>query len=292
MVIKTILAILLLLAVAWAVAFHAGAHRWSGITRDLRTRLVAAGVAPAAAATSVDLDAVEALPPPVQRYLRLVLRDGQPRVTGLRVVHRGTFNVATEGERWFPFESEQVVTTRRPGFDWNGSVRVAPGIPIRVHDAYVAGDGVLRASLLGMVDLADLSGGGALAEGEMMRWLAESPWYPTVLLPGGHVEWAPIDAQSARATVTDGEVRVSLVFHFGDDGLVGAIRADARGRMVGARTTPTPWEGRFWDYAEHGGMRVPTKGEVAWRVGGRLLPYWRGEVIDATYSFERETDAL
>lgn len=281
---KAILASLLLAGIAWAAAFHAGARRWSGITRELRMRLAASDVAPAS--TRVDLEALGDLPPPVQRYLRQVLRDGQPRVSGLRVMHRGTFNVAADGARWFPFESEQVVTTRRPGFDWNGTVRIAPGVPIRVHDAYAAGSGVLRASLFGLVDMADLSGGGALAEGEIMRWLAESPWYPTVLLPGGPVHWDAIDARSARATVTDGDVRVSLVFLFGEEGLVTGVRSENRGRMVGGQVIPTPWEGHFRDYATLGGMRIPTQGEVAWRVDGRDLPYWRGRTVDIAYDFE------
>lgn len=284
MLMKAILALLLLVVAVWALAFHAGARRWSGLTRELRTRLAAAD----AAATSerVDLESLADLPPPVQRYLRQVLRDGQPRVAGLRVMHRGTFNVAADGARWFPFESDQVVTTRRPGFDWNATVRIAPGLPIRVHDAYVAGSGVLRASLFGLVDMANLSGGGALAEGEMMRWLAESPWYPTVLLPGGEVHWEAIDARSARATVVDGGVRVSLVFLFDEEGLVTGVRSDHRGRMVGGQVIPTPWEGRFRDYATHGGMRIPTQGEVAWRVDGRDLPYWRGRTVDIAYGFE------
>jgi hypothetical protein len=70
-------------------------------------------------------------------------------VAGVRMRHEGTFDMG-EGSKdnWMPFTSEQVVVTRGPGFDWNGRVAMMPGLPVRVHDAYVAGEGVLHASLL------------------------------------------------------------------------------------------------------------------------------------------------
>jgi hypothetical protein len=64
-----------------------------------------------------------------------------------------------------------------------------PGLPVRVHDAYVAGEGRLHATLLALITLADLRGTREMAEGELMRFLAEAPWYPTALLPSQGVRW-------------------------------------------------------------------------------------------------------
>ncbi len=79
-------------------------------------------------------------------------------VAGVRVEHNGTFNLSQTSQQWKPFVSEQKVVTQRPGFDWDGRVTLMPGVPVRVHDAYVAGDGILHASLLGLVSLVDLHG--------------------------------------------------------------------------------------------------------------------------------------
>jgi hypothetical protein len=46
----------------------------------------------------------------------------------------------------------------------------------------------------------------------------------------------------------------------------------------------TPWEGRWSDYAERDGMKVPTKGEVAWLMPEGRKPYWRGEVTRLDFS--------
>ena len=159
------------------------------------------------------------------------------------------------------------------------------GRAVHVHDAYVAGAGLLRASVLGLVPVADLRGSGDLAQGELMRYLAEAAWYPTALLPSQGVHWEAIDAHSARATLADGGTWVSLVFRFGDDGLIDTVRADARGRTIANTVIPTPWMGRFWNYAVRDGMRIPLDGEVAWVMPEGPKPYWRGHVVQIRYEF-------
>jgi hypothetical protein len=57
------------------------------------------------------------------------------------------------GAQWRPFTSQ-----RRPGFDWDARIAVLPGVPVCVHDAYVAGEGELQARLFGLVPLADCAG--------------------------------------------------------------------------------------------------------------------------------------
>lgn len=78
-----------------------------------------------------------------------------------------------------------------------------PGFPVRVHDAYVAGTGILTPSILGLFSMGDVSGTGEPARGELMRWFAECAWYPTALLPSQGIEWVAVDATSAQATMTD-----------------------------------------------------------------------------------------
>jgi len=199
--------------------------------------------------------------------------------------HEGRFNMSESGERWKPFTSEQWVAPHRPGFVWNGRVAVLPGLPARVHDAYVGGEGILHATLLGLVSVADERGDGALAAGELMRYLAEATWYPTALLPSQGVTWAAVDDRSASGTLTDGGTSVTLLFTFDERDLIDTVRAEARGRMVGGEIVPTRWLGRYWNYEERGGMRVPLDGEVAWLPPEGEQPYWRGHITGIDYEF-------
>jgi hypothetical protein len=204
---------------------------------------------------------------PVGRYFRLVLEDGQPMVSGVRVQHTGTFNVGEAEDRWKPFTSDQEVATRRPGFDWNGRLAMMPGLPVKVHDAYAAGEGVHQAAALGLVTVVDTRGTGEVAEGELMRFLAEAAWYPTALLPSQGVRWESAGDDSAYATLDEGAHTIRMLFAFEERCLIETVRAEARGKEVGGEVVSTPWQGRFWNYQERGGMLVPLDGEVAW-----LLP--------------------
>jgi hypothetical protein len=277
--------IVLALATFYAAAFAYGAARWKANTQQLRARLESAR-SPVRQQT-VDFSELEGLPDPVQRYFRAVLEDGQPVVTGVQVQHEGTFNTSETAKQWKPFTSKQWVVTRQPGFVWNGRVALLPGFPARVHDAYVAGEGILHVSLLGIVSVVDLRGEGELAEGELMRYLAEAAWYPTALLPSQGVAWEAGDDRSAYGTLSDGHTDITMLFTFDDQDLIDTVRAEARGRAVGGEIVPSPWRGRFWNYEERHGMLVPLDGEVAWLLPEEEKPYWRGHITDLDYELAR-----
>lgn len=278
---KILLAVGVLLAAFTAGAIRYGAFRWNERTRDIRQRLEAARVS--VQPRVVDFGELEGLPAVVQRYLRQVLRDGQPMVTAVSVRHSGMMNLSETSERWKPFASDQRVILRRPGFDWQATVSMMPGLPVRVHDTYVAGNGMLHAAVLGLFTVARVSGTRDMAEGELMRFFAEAAWYPTALLPSQGVRWDAVDERSARGTLRDGDIELTLLFGFNEEGLLETVRAEARGRMVSGQPVRTPWQGRFWNYDERNGMRVPLDGEVAWLLPEGPRPYWRGSITESKY---------
>ena len=277
--------ILLGLTTTAAATLALGAARWRSTTNALHARLDAARL-PTEPAT-YDASELDGLPAPVQRYFRTVLRDGQPLISAVRIEHDGTFNTGESDDQWKPFTSTQRVVTRRPGFVWDARIAMAPGVTARVHDAYVAGEGILYVALFGLVPVADLRGTPEMSHGELLRFLAEAAWYPTALLPSQGVRWEVAGDASARATLRDGDTTVTLLFRFGPDGLIESVRADARGRVVAGVATSAPWEGRWEDYAERGGMRVPLAGEVAWILPGGPKPYWRGRTTRIDFEFAR-----
>jgi len=266
-------------------AVLAGRWRWQSETRTLRDRLEAARVA--VGSRNFQSTHLHSLPAPVQRYLRAALGEGRPLVAAATLEHAGTFNTSEGGDRWRPFVSTQRVVIDRPGFVWAARIAMAPALPAFVHDAYVAGEGLLRAQVLGLFTVAEERATPAVARGELMRFLAEAVWYPTALLPGPNLQWEPLDERSARATLSDGEVSVSLQFEFGVDGWVEAVGTQARERSVAGSAVSTPWRARLWNYAERGGMRVPLDGEVMWVLPQGPAPYWRGHITGVAYEFGR-----
>lgn len=275
------LVVLAALATAW------GARRWRITTGALLDQLAAT---PGSTESGrVDFRELIGLPAPVERYLRLVLEDGAPLIRTVHLAHEGTFNAKEEGEAWKSFTSEQRVVLQPRGFLWNATIRMAPGVPARVHDAYVDGEGILHASVAGLVDVMHLRDRGELARGELMRFMAESPWYPTALLPSAGVRWEAVDNSTARATITEGAHAVTLTFGFGVDGLIATVTAPDRGRMVGQRAVPMAWGGRFSDYQRVAGQLIPMSGEVAWfPPDGGEQPYWRAHITTVSYTYHVE----
>jgi hypothetical protein len=274
---------LAVLAVSGAGLATWGRSRWAAATQALLSQLEAARLP--AKASRYDARELEGLPEPVQRYFRAVLADGQPIVTGVTVRHVGTFNVTALGSRemWMPFTSRQHVLTNRPGFVWDARMSLLPGIAILVHDAYAAGVGTLHPALLGLFSLANQSGSGDIARGELMRYMMEAAWYPTALLPSQGTRWTAVGPASADATMVDGDIRLTMRFTFDAGGQIESIRADARGALVGGKVVMLPWEGRLSNYQERAGMRVPLTAEAAWLPAGGRKPYWRGTVTSADY---------
>jgi hypothetical protein len=151
-------------------------------------------------------------------------------------------------EQWLSFTSTQHVVTHRPGFVWDARISMAPGVAIHVHDAYVAGTGVLAARLPGLFTVMEMPAAPELDQSELMRFLAEAAWYPTALLPGQDVQWEAIDDTRAAATLRDGATSVRLVFQFDEQGLIASVQADDRYRDVNGTLVTTPWQARHWDY--------------------------------------------
>jgi len=167
--------------VLWIALAGIGARRWRRATGELWIRVEATreSMHPA----QPDGSDFAMLPPPVQQYLRTVLRERRSLIATVNLSHRGTLNLSASAQQWKPFVSNQRVVLDRPAFVWDARVALFPGATVRVHDAYVAGEGILHASLGGFYSIARQRGGAELARGELMRFLAEAAWYPTRLLP-------------------------------------------------------------------------------------------------------------
>ena len=260
-----------------------GRWHWTRRSHGLLARLDASRIpAPTAGFDPQELDT---LPPPVARYLRLVLPAGARIIRAVDLAHEGSFNLSQSGERWRYFNSRQHVVTRRPGFLWDARISMMPGLPVHVHDAYVDGEGILAPAIGGLIPLGALRDRDEVARGELMRLLAEAAWYPTFLLPGQGLRWEAIDERNARATLVDGPLSVTMNFQFDEHSLIETIRTADRGRMVEGKIVPTPWEGRLFNYQRHDGMLIPVEAEVAWLTKEGRMPYWRGKMLEIAFHY-------
>jgi hypothetical protein len=280
--IKSIAIVTVSIIVLFGLVSLYGSYQWRLSTDKLRAKLT--GGRQTINPKTYDSKELEGLPDPVQRYFQAVLKEGQPIVTAVNLSQQGLFNMSETEAKWSPFTATQFVTTQRPGFDWDARIQMAPGVSAFVHDAYALGAGSLHVALLGLFTVADVRETPAAAQGELLRFFAEMPWYPTTLLPSQGVRWEAIDDTSARATFTDAPTTVSLVFRFNAEGTIETIRAEARYRD---KLTAMPWSGRFWNYSVCNEMLIPLQGEVGWEYPDGIRLYYKGKVTEINYEFAR-----
>ena len=230
------------------------------------------------------------LPAPIRRYLRHVLPLDQPPVQAVRLEQTGTFRSGGSGAPWKDFTATQHVTIRPPGFVWDASIAMLPGLSVRVLDAYADGKGALWARLGGVVPVADPTPGPALDEGELMRYLAEAPLYPTALLPDMGITWTAVDDRSARATLEHRGTTATLVFHVNDQDEVERVTGKRPFLTDDGTYEDRSWKGTWRNYERRGSLRVPTEGEVAWIHPEGAVAYWRGHMESTEYQFANHDD--
>ena len=278
--IKWIAIIGVLIIVSFGIAAIYGSYRWESDTDRLRAKLTNGRqtIKP----KIYNQKEIEGLPEPVQRFFRTVIKDGQAIVAAVKLSQQGLFNMSETENKWSPFTATQFVITQRLGFDWDARIQMAPGVNAFVHDTYLLGEGSLHASLLGLFTVAKIPSTPEANQGELLRFFAEAPWYPTALLPSQGVRWEAINDTSARATLTDGATTVSVVFQFNAEGTIDTFRTEARYRD---KLTAMPWGGRFGEYSVRNGMLIPLEGEVGWEYPEGTRLYFKGRTTEISYEF-------
>lgn len=98
-------------------------------------------------------------------------------------------------------------------------------------------------------------------------------------------DWDAVDDHSAHATLKDGDITLTLLFRFNEEGLIDTVFAESRAQIIGGKVTHAPWKCRVWNYAIRDGMRVPLDGEAAWMMAEGAKPYWRGHINTLSYEF-------
>ncbi len=228
---------------------------------------------------------IDQLPPVVQQYFRSVLTPNQPMIAAASLTHEGSFNMGENDGPWKKVTSSERVITKRPGFVWSGNIQLAPGLKVRLHEAYVAGVGVEHPSLQGLYSITDRLGDFSTARSELIRFYAEAVWYPTALLPSQGVTWRGIDDHTAMASARDGGISIDLEFVFRDDGLIETVRTPKFGNAPLGTPTVAAWEMHWSDYRVHASMRIPFTGEAYWALPHGHKAYWRGQLKKIDFEF-------
>lgn len=174
------------------------------------------------------------------------------------------------------FRARQRIAIAAPGFLWRADFGRF-GL-VHVADYFIGGTGGLEGRFLGALPFLRFAGSAAAAKGEIMRYLAELPWSPDAILRNRALDWHVLDERTLRVAAGTGASRGEVRLLLGQDGLVIAVEADDRPRLENGAAVERPWRGRFWDYREIEGRKIPLRGEGSWLLDEGEMVYWRGTI--------------
>lgn len=241
--------------------------------RDVRDRRRSLEAERSAGAT-FDPESVADLPPPARRYLRHAVEPGAPVARHVAVTMDGEFRL---GARWRPFEATEVLAARR-GFVWQPTVHLGPGLWVSGADFYVDGTGGQRFYLDGLLPVVRARG-PAVDRSSAGRFLAESVWLPTSLLPEVGADWEAVSERRARVRLPWADEPLTLTVD--DDG---ALRSVETRRVDGDTGEPRPFGAFVESERTVGGLTVPWRLEVGWGVGtDGYDPFFRAGLREATF---------
>lgn len=223
------------------------------------------------ASPELDTASVQKLPEPVQRYIRFTFPSGPPAYGVVRLSASGQFRRPLTQD-FNPTTANQVIASGVPALMFSATTPIIPGVWARAYDFFANGEMEMKAKILSTVTVVDEKQTPTLNEISLRRWLLESALYPAALLPGGPVTWEPLDEDSARAVVTWGSMRASMVAYFAPDGRMTHMQAESDGDLA------TPYHGSGEhvaraNYQNVGHQMIPMDFTISRMAGGKLCVF-------------------
>lgn len=214
---------------------------------------------------------LDGLPEPVQRYFKYALNDGMPYISLVRLKHNGLFKTNLK-KAFITITGKQYFSVQKPQFIWKGTT-----LFFTARDSFIADRGNLKVSLFNIFTVVD-GRGSEINEGEMQRWLAESVWFPTNLLPSENIAWIAIDENSAKLSFRYKEISFDFIITFNAVGEI--VTMETQRFMTDKRE---PWVCRMEKYKEINGVKIPVSAEVIWKLKTGDFSYAKFEVTAIRY---------
>jgi len=214
------------------------------------------------------------LPVCVQRWLENSGAIGKEKIQTVHLKQQGLLRTK-EDQPWMTTTAEEYFTVEKPGFIWRARIKAAPFLYIAGRDKYFEGKGKMLIKLLSLVTVVDAAG-KELDQGALLRYLAETIWFPTAAL-SDYIQWEEIDAHSAKAVMSYKGVTASGVFVFNEDYEATSFSGQ-RYREKNGRYRLETWSPRVWDYKDFNGFKLPAKAEVIWKLKSGDFKWYQLEI--------------
>lgn len=222
---------------------------------------------------------IQALPAPVQRWLRSSGVAGKPLPYNLRLKQTGKMRTAPS-QAWMKVEAEQYFNIEEPAFVWQVHTRMK-GMPVNGRDKYVNGKGSMLITASGLIRIVDASA-MEINQGSMLRYMGELCWFPAAAL-SKYISWEEIDEHHAKMIMEYEGLKAEGMCTIDDKGRL--TRFDAKRYMgSGKDAVLNDWYAECLEWQEMDGVVVPVKGTVNWKLKEGPFDYYHYTITQLEYN--------
>jgi hypothetical protein len=231
---------------------------------------------------SITAAMISDLPDPVQNWLMVSGVVGREPVRTVRLRQEVHLKMKPEQKDWTDARAEQYYSTDPPAFIWHVDMEMLPLIGVQGRDKFVGGRGSMLIKLLSLIPIVDESDNEKLNTGALQRYLGEIVWFPSAAL-SPYITWEPLDAFSARATMTYSGTTGSGTFFFNKKGDFEKFSA-LRWMGSGDEASQHEWVITVEAYRTMDGIRIPSACRATWKLPDGDWTWLELEITEITYN--------
>jgi len=221
------------------------------------------------------------LPEIVKKYIRYTGFTGREKILNFRAEFKGGIRFKPN-EGYMPLKSVQYNF-----FDVHSRlfyiVAKKSGIPAIGLHLYRDAKAIFKVKILGLFTVVDASG-PKMDQGETVTVLNDMVFMAPGALIDKKIQWENIDDLTVKATFTNGDIKVSAVLYFNEEGrLLNFISSD-RFETDGKEYINNPWETPASEYKDIDGYRIPSKAKLIYKRPEGDFCYGEFELVSMEYN--------
>jgi len=160
-----------------------------------------------------------------------------------------------------------------------------PLITITGRDKFVNGKGEVLIKFLSLINVSNVGGDDKINSATMIRYLAETAWFPTAAL-SSYINWEAINTTTAKAIMTYKGLSVFGVLKFAENGDLLSFEAE-RYKGKGRDASLEKWLVEITGYKDFSGIRIPYKSKVTWKLKTGDFNWANVELTDLEFNKQR-----
>lgn len=244
---------------------------------DLKICLQRSDSLPAPLLTEADL---QSLPLPVQHYLRNSGVVNKPKIHNARIIFNG--EMRGKAKDYFSFTSQQYNFFDTPARLFFMKAKMF-GINIPGYHRFSDGEATMDIRFFGLFSIVKHEG-AAMNKTETVTLLNDMCLLAPASLIDRRIAWQAIDSNHCKAVFTSGNIVVSALLSFNEDGdLIDFVSDD---RMDVSDMKFYPWSTPVHDYQNLDGLHIMRNGDAVWHYDDGPFTYGKFTLQELAYNVQ------